>query len=119
MFGDGYPSGAQRRVDVLASEDSAAMDLPSSFSGGWLYVRGNASVLIIKSDCGLLVRGPGVQREVYVADDEQAALLLHQKLETELRQRGWIFEGYGLERRHGQDRRRIPRWTERRYRWQN
>ena len=92
---------------------------PSVPGAGWLYVRGNSSVLIIRSQAALLVYGPGIQRDVYTAHDDETAHLLQQRLEADLRARGWILEGYGVERRGRRDRRRVPRWTERRGNWQN
>jgi hypothetical protein len=80
----------------------------------WLFVKGNQSVRLLRTERNLLVLGPGTQRAEHVLENDDAADLLHRQIEANLRRDGWAFEGYGIERRRGPDRRRIPRWPERR-----
>jgi hypothetical protein len=84
-------------------------------TNAWLFVKGNYSVRLLRTGRKLLVLGPGTQRREHAPDSDDAADSLHRQIEADLRREGWVFEGYGIERRHGPDRRRIPRWTERRH----
>jgi hypothetical protein len=81
----------------------------------WLFVRGNDSVRLVRTERNLLVLGPGTQRMEHVTETDEAANRLQRQIEAELRRQGWVFEGYGVERRQRPDRRRIPRWSERRH----
>jgi hypothetical protein len=81
-------------------------------ANAWLFVRGNHSVRLVRTARSLLVLGPGPQRREHAGSHDVD--LLQQQIEADLRREGWVFEGYAAERRRGVDRRRIPRWSERR-----
>jgi hypothetical protein len=83
-------------------------------ANAWLFTKGNQSVRLVRSERILLVLGPGTQRKEHAANNDAAADSLHRQIEADLRREGWAFEGYGIERRRDPDRRRFPRWTERR-----
>jgi hypothetical protein len=84
-------------------------------ANAWLFTKGNHSVRVIRSERGLLVLGPGTQRTEHAAQNDDAADSLQRRIEADLRREGWAFEGYGVERRHGPDGRRMPSRTERRH----
>jgi hypothetical protein len=83
-------------------------------ANAWLFIKGSYSVRLIRTGRKLLVLGPGTQRRAHAPDSDDAADSLHRQIEADLRREGWVFEGYGIERRCSPDRRRFPRWTERR-----
>ena len=83
-------------------------------ANAWLFVKGSYSVRLLRTGRTLLVLGPGTQRREHAPDSDDAADSLQRQIEADLRREGWVFEGYGIERRRSPDRRRFPRWTERR-----
>jgi hypothetical protein len=83
-------------------------------ANAWLFVKGSYSVRLIRTGRKLLVLGPGTQRREHSPDSDDGADWLHRQIEADLRREGWVFEGYGIERRRGPDRRRFPRGIERR-----
>lgn len=83
-------------------------------ANAWRFVKGSYSVRLIRTGRKLLVLGPGTQRREHAPDSDDAADSLHRQIESDLRREGRVFEGHGIERRRSPDRRRFPRWTERR-----
>ena len=83
-------------------------------ANAWLFVKGNHSVRLLRAGRKLLVLGPGTQRREHAPESDDDADSLHRQIEADLRREGWVFEGHGAERRQTPDRRRIPRWSERR-----
>jgi hypothetical protein len=96
---------------------TAKMEGDETPRGGWLYVRGRYSVYIVPTHDPptLLVLGPSTSRVEHRPADMRKLIELQSDIEADLRSRGWTFEGAEVDRRHGDDRRRWPRWSERRY----
>ena len=84
-------------------------------SGGWLYVRGNASVLIIKTHCALLVRGPGLQLEMIGRRMTTRPCCCNRSWKPNSAAGDGPLSATAL----SAGRCRIPRWTGRRRHWQN
>jgi hypothetical protein len=84
-------------------------------ANAWLFVNGPYSVRLLRIGPKLLVVGPGAHRTEHAPGSDDAADALQRRIEADLRREGWVFEGYGIERRRNPDRRRFPRWTERRH----
>jgi hypothetical protein len=83
----------------------------------WVFVRGDERLeLRRESDpesTSLEVSGPAGQR-AFNSRDRAALIAFHAGFEQALTQSGWRFEAFYPERRGGQDRRSVPRASERR-----
>lgn len=84
----------------------------------WLFVKAHASVRLVRVSHppALVVLGPGQHRERHRASDDHQLNALHAAVEARLRREGWAYEGVGVERRTGADRRGTRGWPERRLR---
>ena len=92
------------------------MTSPSRIS--WLYTRGTESVYIYEvSPLQLAVCGPGAERSVRMFTTSQDLFQFNQRHTNGLSAAGYRFDGFGIERRSGTDRRRVSRSpNDRRYR---
>ena len=92
----------------------APADTPRMTPGSWLFTRASRSIRLVRAGQGIIVLnvyGPDNRREVYAFDDELGFRSFVNRLERQLLESGWKFEGLDFERRRGDDRRRRPRRT--------
>ena len=84
------------------------MTRPASIS--WLYTRGAESVFVFEeAPLRLAVHGPGHERRVSTFSTPHDLFEFNQQYANTLAAAGFQFQGFGVERRSGRDRRHVPR----------
>lgn len=96
------------RFEMISGWPVPACD--SMLRDSWLFINGDMSVLVVRySPLEVWICGPGcVRRMVTVTQPEDSLLFLRLHAEA-LVAEGFSYEGFGEDRRSGQDRRRTER----------
>jgi hypothetical protein len=77
----------------------------------WLFVRGQETIWVLRSEGHVAICGPGTAREDYNFDSPMGIEAFQVSFAERLMAGGWILWGIDRERRSGQDRRTGDRDT--------